>query len=346
MASAPGRARHRRPLHALRRAGDRGLHRRRRPLHGPDRRDSLRAADDRRRRRARREAGVKIVNTSGFEALPPDLLVLLAAETARERWSEELATADLDAVLPIAGGGQALRHDLRRHLQSLAEIARRSRSAALAADSAAFDRRRGATRSRSATSARSRSRPRFNAQGDVIVPMIPSPLINPAVVHRTAALLAAEEDRVFTPFRYREGVAIAGSTARCPCASPAGARSPAPGDDPSRWSGGPGPRPHRTRLRKSLPPPASGRPGRKWRTGPGDDRQRQDGRRPLRPRRPRGRGPARLPDHRQDARRGRDAARRGRRDPEAQRLPHPGGGDRHRELDRFRHAGARIQVSS
>ena len=42
-------------------------------------------------------AGVKIVNTSGFEALPPDVMVLLAAETARERWSEELATADLDA---------------------------------------------------------------------------------------------------------------------------------------------------------------------------------------------------------------------------------------------------------
>ena len=55
------------------------------------------------------EAGVKIVNTAGFEAMPPDLLVLLAAETARERWSEELAVADLDADLPIPGGGSGPR---------------------------------------------------------------------------------------------------------------------------------------------------------------------------------------------------------------------------------------------
>ena len=49
--------------------------------------------------------------------------------------------------------------------------------------------------------------------------MIPSPLINPAVIHRTASILAAEEERVFNPFRYREGVAIAGSPRRCRCAS-------------------------------------------------------------------------------------------------------------------------------
>src|SRR5204863_8391998 len=33
-----------------------------------------------------RDAGVKIVEVSGFDAMPPDLGVLLAAETARERW--------------------------------------------------------------------------------------------------------------------------------------------------------------------------------------------------------------------------------------------------------------------
>src|SRR5262249_3137703 len=41
------------------------------------------------------QAGVKVVNVSGFEALPADLAVALASRTARERWSEELATADL-----------------------------------------------------------------------------------------------------------------------------------------------------------------------------------------------------------------------------------------------------------
>ena len=38
-----------------------------------------------------RDAGMKLVQVSGFEALPPDLAVLLAADTARERWDEGLA---------------------------------------------------------------------------------------------------------------------------------------------------------------------------------------------------------------------------------------------------------------
>src|SRR5918994_455204 len=42
------------------------------------------------------EAGGKVVQVCGFEALPPDLLVLLAAETARERHGERLAQADLE----------------------------------------------------------------------------------------------------------------------------------------------------------------------------------------------------------------------------------------------------------
>jgi short subunit dehydrogenase-like uncharacterized protein len=162
-----------------------------------------------------REAGVKIVNTSGFEALPPDLLVLLAADTARERWSEELATADLDAVLPTDTNGAKLSDMISGGtLQSLAEVIGDPR-AALAADPAAF-----ITDPDEARKVRNVSpiaiAPRFNAQGDVIVPMIPSPLINPGVIQRTASLLAAEEERVFAPFRYREGVAISGGTASVP----------------------------------------------------------------------------------------------------------------------------------
>ena len=110
-------------------------------------------------------------------------------------------------------------------LQSLAEVLDDER-AELAADPAAFivddaDAQKVRTVSPIALS------PRFNAQGDVIVPMIPSPLINPGVIHRTAALLAAEENRVFAPFRYREGVAIGGGTGSVPSASPAPAWSPA-----------------------------------------------------------------------------------------------------------------------
>jgi short subunit dehydrogenase-like uncharacterized protein len=162
-----------------------------------------------------RAAGVKIVNTSGFEAMPPDLLVLLAAETARERWSEELATADLDTVFPGMGNGAGLADMVSGGtMQSLAEIVD-DPQAALAADPAAFvvdpdDAQKIRNVSPIAIA------PRFNAQGEVILPMVPSPLINPAVIQRTAALLAAEEARVFTPFRYREGVAVGGGTASVP----------------------------------------------------------------------------------------------------------------------------------
>ena len=52
--------------------------------------------------RAPREAGVKVVQVCGFEALPPDLAVLLAAETARERWGEGLAEADLEVSVERA----------------------------------------------------------------------------------------------------------------------------------------------------------------------------------------------------------------------------------------------------
>src|SRR5436190_9345628 len=41
-----------------------------------------------------RAADVKVVQVSGFESLPADLAVLLAGETARERWDEGVASAD------------------------------------------------------------------------------------------------------------------------------------------------------------------------------------------------------------------------------------------------------------
>ena len=39
---------------------------------------------------------MKVVQVCGFEALPPDLMVALAAETAQERWGEGLTEADLE----------------------------------------------------------------------------------------------------------------------------------------------------------------------------------------------------------------------------------------------------------
>src|SRR5262249_13934608 len=42
-------------------------------------------------------AGLKVVQPCGFESLPSDLAVRLAAETARERWEEPLDSVDLEA---------------------------------------------------------------------------------------------------------------------------------------------------------------------------------------------------------------------------------------------------------
>ena len=54
-------------------------------------------------------AGVKVVEVCGFEALPPDLAVLFAAETARERWDEALAEVNLDIATRQPSGRVRLR---------------------------------------------------------------------------------------------------------------------------------------------------------------------------------------------------------------------------------------------
>ena len=133
-----------------------------------------------------RHAGVKVVQVCGFEALPPDLAVLLAAETARERWGEGLAEADLEVSVEgppgmprpsdmISGGT----------FQSLAAAAGGDDAsavtdpAALITDPAVA----GEVRRRSPITVAPRR------SGDaVIAPMAPAAFINPAVIQRTAAL--------------------------------------------------------------------------------------------------------------------------------------------------------------
>jgi len=162
------------------------------------------------------EAGVKVVQVSGFEALPPDLSILMAAEAARERWGEGLASVDLEvSVTPTAGmvprpsdmisGGT---------LQSLLAVAA-AEDSALIADPAAL-----ITEPATAAAVRRISpiglAPRRGAGGEVIAPMAPAPFINPAVVHRTAALADAAAGRPAAPFRYREGMVIGGGAATLP----------------------------------------------------------------------------------------------------------------------------------
>jgi len=160
-------------------------------------------------------AKLKVVQVSGFEALPPDLAVLLAAETARERWGEDLAEVDVEVSTQQPEGRIGLSDLLSGGtLQSSAEALGDEGADALAdpavliADPALA----AAVRTRSPIPLA----PRFNARGDVLAPMTPAAFINPAVIHRTMALSAADRGAAAEPFRYREGITLPGGPATLP----------------------------------------------------------------------------------------------------------------------------------
>jgi short subunit dehydrogenase-like uncharacterized protein len=160
-------------------------------------------------------AGVKVVPTCGFEALPPDIAVLLAAETARERWGEALSEADVDVVTQQPAGRIGLQDLISGGtMQSMAE-ALDGESADGVADPAALipdPELAAAIRRRSPIALA----PRVNARGDAVAPMTPVAFINPAVIHRSVALLAAERGDGAEPLRYREGVGLPGGAASLP----------------------------------------------------------------------------------------------------------------------------------
>jgi short subunit dehydrogenase-like uncharacterized protein len=162
------------------------------------------------------DAGVKLVQVCGFEALPPDLAVQLAAETARDRWEEELAEIDVTVAITRQPPGMPRPSDVISGgtLQSgpegigSADPGALTDPAALIPDPAAAD----AVRARSPIELH----PRRGPDGMVIAPMSPLAFINPAVIHRTAAIAATERGVAYEPFRYREGFAIQGSPLTVP----------------------------------------------------------------------------------------------------------------------------------
>jgi short subunit dehydrogenase-like uncharacterized protein len=161
-----------------------------------------------------RDAGVKIVQVCGFESLPPDLCVLLATETARERWNERVAEADLELTLKPPGGLVRPSDLSGGTLQSLAAMVSDPDAARARDPAALIPDERAAARVRAASPIS--VAPRRAAGGAVVAPMQPSGFINPAVVQRTAALIAGESGDGFDPFRYREGLALTGSDASLP----------------------------------------------------------------------------------------------------------------------------------
>jgi len=162
-----------------------------------------------------RGKGVKVVQVCGFEALPPDLSIMLAAATARERWEEDLASVELEVSIEPPPGLPRPSDGLSGGtLQSLLAVAGTEHSE-LIADPAAL-----ITDETLAAWVRRVSpiplAPHRSRDGQVVAPMTPAPFINPAVIHRTTALTAEAAGRPAAPFRYREGIVIAGPPATLP----------------------------------------------------------------------------------------------------------------------------------
>lgn len=161
------------------------------------------------------EAHVKLVQVCGFECLPPDLAVLLAAETARERFGEGLVDVELHVSMRPPPGLPRVSDTISGGtLQSLAAVIG-GENPLVAIDPAAL-----ITDPIAAAEVRRVSpisvMPRAGAQGAVIAPMAPAAFINPAVIQRTCALVGGEDGARSHPFRYREGMLLAGNTPTLP----------------------------------------------------------------------------------------------------------------------------------
>jgi short subunit dehydrogenase-like uncharacterized protein len=160
-----------------------------------------------------REAGVKVIQVCGFEALPPDLATQLAAEAARERWGEDLAEVDVVAATTRMPAGMPRPSDFISGgtMQSSAETVADERASDLGDPGVLVGSPSDADAVRRASPIA--VAPRRGPGSRVICPMVPAAFINPPVIHRSAALRAADEERPLRAFRYREGFALDGGGA-------------------------------------------------------------------------------------------------------------------------------------
>ncbi|MCO8128675.1 saccharopine dehydrogenase NADP-binding domain-containing protein [Acidimicrobiia bacterium EGI L10123] len=163
--------------------------------------DMIRRYDDR-----ATESGAIIVPTAGFEALPFDLGALLAAHLLHERTGLGVASVDVavtitsDRDLRVRSAADAVSGGT---FASGMEQIRRGRPEV--SDPHVLDTRAG-------RSGRYDLRPRkHSGTGRWLSPMVPSPFLNPPVVHRSASLLRDSGDTIHAAdFEYREGVDTAG----------------------------------------------------------------------------------------------------------------------------------------
>jgi short subunit dehydrogenase-like uncharacterized protein len=149
------------------------------------------------------ETGAVIVPTAGFEALPFDLGALHAAHLLHERTGLPVASVDvavsITSDVPVRSMSDAVSGGT--FASGLELIRRGGRDITDPHLLDTGERRRG----------RYDLRPRKHAgTGQWLAPMFPSPFLNPAIVHRSAALLRDSGDSIHAAdFEYREGTVTA-----------------------------------------------------------------------------------------------------------------------------------------
>jgi short subunit dehydrogenase-like uncharacterized protein len=170
-------------------------------------------------------SGARIVPTCGFEALPFDLGVLVAAAAAFERFGEPVIAADVAVAMTSSLRVGAMSDAVSGGTFTSGVEALRRGGGAGASNPFLLNPPSDARRGRYGLAPR-----RHRGTGAWLGPMFPSPFLNPPVVHRSAALVAAGGSPVFAPsFRYREGT-VASSLAPVPAVlAPAVASSLAAG---------------------------------------------------------------------------------------------------------------------
>ncbi len=149
------------------------------------------------------EQGAVLVPTAGFEALPFDLGTLHAAHLLHERTGRPVVDVDvavsIEAGVPIRSAADAVSGGT---FASAVDVVERGPGRS-ATDPYLLDTPGSAARGTYDLRPR-----RHGGSGRWLAPMFPSPFLNPAVVHRSAALLRDSGDTIHAPrFRYREGTA-------------------------------------------------------------------------------------------------------------------------------------------
>ena len=165
-------------------------------------------------------SGARVIPVCGFEALPFDLGARFAASAAYERFGEAVTAVDVALTTTerapvrrpadaISGGTWASAMGMLR------------RGASAASGNARFldpPEQNGDDPQPFSLAPR-----RHPATGAWLAPLVPSPLLNPPVAHRSAALLRADGDPVFSSrYQYREGTAVPGLAGAAVAASLAG----------------------------------------------------------------------------------------------------------------------------